>query len=154
MCCFSLLRCPDGHRPPRGESGFKRLSPSSQKVRVMCVPDPTADWWRYWGSLFSLSCRCRCSLEETDAELGADSTTHCVHPDGRHCGCVFFREVIWAVCPIRMCVSSGGTSQFSLMELSQSQDLCSEATNNNRGDHGFIASLPEEGATKSGRADF
>lgn len=56
--------------------------------------------------------------------------------------------------PTRMCVLSGGTSQFSLMELSQSQDLCSEATNNHRGDNGFIASLPEEGATKSGRTDF
>ncbi|XP_075899140.1 TP53-binding protein 1 isoform X8 [Nelusetta ayraudi] len=66
----------------------------------------------------------KCSLEDTDAESGADSTTHCVHPDG-------------------------GTSQFSLMELSQSQDLCSEATNSHRGDNGFIASLPEEGATKS-----
>lgn len=54
--------------------------------------------------------------------------------------------------PARMCVLSGGTSQFSLMELSQSQDLCSEATNNHRGDNAFIASLPEEGATKSGRA--
>lgn len=40
------------------------------------------------------------------------------------------------------------------MELSQSQDLCSEATNNHRGDNGFIASLPEEGATKSGRTGF
>lgn len=100
--------------------------------------------------------RCRCSLEETEAESGADSTTHCVHPDGRRLWAAVRlsrREEIRAVCLIRMCVLSGGTSQFSLMELSQSQDLCSEATNNHRGDNGLIASLPEEGATKSGRAE-
>lgn len=103
------------------------------------------------GLLFPLSCLSRCSLEDTDAESGADSTTHCVHPDGRHCGSASRREEILAVCHTQMCVHSGGTSQFSLMELSQSQDLCSEATNSHRGDNGFIASLPEEGATKSGR---
>lgn len=52
-----------------------------------------------------------------------------------------------AVTPGCVCVS-GGTSQFSLMELSQSQDLCGGATNSHRGD---VASQPDERPTKSGR---
>lgn len=40
------------------------------------------------------------------------------------------------------------------MELSQSQDLCSEATNSHRGNNGYVASLPEEErVSKSGRTD-
>ena len=111
--------------------------------------------WHVWRAMF-LCCRVvkclhfsfRSSPEETEMDSGADSTTHCqsegtssahwLKNDLEHGSSVttqYYNMLILITTSVCVCVCmSEETSQLGFLELSQTQDLCSEAVNSRGGD--------------------
>ncbi|KAM9317967.1 TP53-binding protein 1 isoform 2-T3 [Pholidichthys leucotaenia] len=91
---------------PLGSRCSQTDSQSENKNQAEPVMNPSSDFQEESQvlNICSPPNKKKCIPVDTDMDSGADSTTHCIQ-------------------------SEGGSSQFGLLELSQSQDLCAEVPN-------------------------